>query len=198
MKIGTIIDHQTALSAYTAAGHGYPTIPAGKNTVWHHFRDTDGNYCIIINQRGFQPTVTDDEQQLNGCSLFVAIDPSDAPVARATLEAHVREMLGLEKPEPLDAQLTVKLSKAELQDLRSLPRLTGDKGISALARRLLLQELSRIAGDPKVWTPDQDALLGTDSDAVIAGRLGKSRDQVLRRRKELGIPAGGKSGRPRE
>lgn len=37
------------------------------------------------------------------------------------------------------------------------------------------------------WTPAMDAILGTDRDAAIAGRLGLSDHQIVTRRKELGV-----------
>jgi len=95
MKIGTIIDHSQALAAYTAAGFSFPAIPAGKNTVWHHFDDANGNHCVIVNQSGQTPLASDNEQQVNGCSLLVAIDPPNAETARATLELAVHELLDL-------------------------------------------------------------------------------------------------------
>jgi hypothetical protein len=45
------------------------------------------------------------------------------------------------------------------------------------------------------WTHDEEALLGTDRDGVIAARLGRTRGAVVQRRLTLGIPPAGK-GRP--
>jgi hypothetical protein len=41
----------------------------------------------------------------------------------------------------------------------------------------------------KFWTPEKDALLGTDSDCAIAKRLGVTHAAVWQRRQKLGIPA---------
>jgi hypothetical protein len=41
------------------------------------------------------------------------------------------------------------------------------------------------------WTPDEDALLGTDTDQAIANRLGRSRASVKLRRIRLGREAHG-------
>lgn len=38
------------------------------------------------------------------------------------------------------------------------------------------------------WTPEQDALLGTDTDSAIAHRLGRTRMAVTLRRQRLQIP----------
>lgn len=194
MQIGTITDHATALAAYQEAGHEFPTIPAGKNTIWHHFIDANGSHCVIINQSGHSPTASDDEHAVNGCTLLVAIDPPDPQTARTNLDAATRTLLG--KSLKLDAQLVVKLTRAEKERFLALPHLTGDLGISNLIRRLLAQEEARMINKPGTWTPAQDALLGTDSDARVAALTGKTRDQVIRRRKELGIPSFSGPGRP--
>ena len=41
------------------------------------------------------------------------------------------------------------------------------------------------------WTPEEDALLGTAPDAVIAQRLERSRHSVGCRRRRLALPASG-------
>lgn len=93
MKIGVNITHAEALAAYTAAGHAFPTIPAGKNTIWHHFTTVDGLPAVILNQRGMTPTATDNEQEVNGCSFAVALDAPTPEAGRIALEKWVREML---------------------------------------------------------------------------------------------------------
>jgi len=93
MKIGLELDHDKALAAYQAAGHPFPAIPAGCNTFYRHFTSVDGDHAVIINQRGGVPLASDNEEQINGCSLAVAIDPPDAATARATLEKWVCETL---------------------------------------------------------------------------------------------------------
>jgi len=40
----------------------------------------------------------------------------------------------------------------------------------------------------KFWTAEEDRLLGTASDAIIAGQLGRSESSVQSRRLKLGIP----------
>lgn len=40
---------------------------------------------------------------------------------------------------------------------------------------------------PHLWTPEEDALLGTDDDAVIARRIGVGKDAVFERRRKLEI-----------
>jgi hypothetical protein len=43
--------------------------------------------------------------------------------------------------------------------------------------------------DVKFWTPAEDALLGTSSDAELGDLLGRSRSSVVGRRRKLGIKA---------
>lgn len=93
LKIGVTCDHAAALAAYTAAGHTYPEIPAGRNTVWHHFVTADGHPAAIINQRGFAPQASDNEEQCNGCTLAVALDAADNPTTRASLDRWITQML---------------------------------------------------------------------------------------------------------
>jgi len=95
MKIGLQIDHAKSLAAYQAAGHSFPCIPEGKNTIWHHFTLSDGRPAIIINQRGFAHCAQDNETPINGCSLAVALDAPDAATARATLQTWACEWLEL-------------------------------------------------------------------------------------------------------
>lgn len=92
MIIAVTLDHATALAAYTAAGHPYPTIPAGCNTVWHPFTTTEGQPAVVVNQRGFAPEAGDNEEQVNGCLLAVAIDAPDTPATRAALAQWVAEL----------------------------------------------------------------------------------------------------------
>jgi hypothetical protein len=40
----------------------------------------------------------------------------------------------------------------------------------------------------KYWTPAEERMLGTTFDSVIAATIGRSRDAVKKRRKQLGIP----------
>lgn len=42
----------------------------------------------------------------------------------------------------------------------------------------------------KYWTPEEDALLGTDSDKAMAAKIGRTIDAVYARRLKLGIPGG--------
>ncbi len=95
MKIGVNITHAEALAAYTAAGHAFPTIPAGKNTIWHHFTTVDGLPAVILNQRGMTPEATDNEQEVNGCLLAIALEAPTPEAGQQALEGWVQDMLEL-------------------------------------------------------------------------------------------------------
>lgn len=56
-----------------------------------------------------------------------------------------------------------------------------------IARRLGLRPTGRWAG--RGWTSDEEALLGTDHDAAIADRIGRSVNAVMIRRVGLNVPA---------
>jgi hypothetical protein len=93
LKIGINLDHAESLAAYQAAGHGYPAIPTGKNSVWYHFTTTDGRCAVILNQTGFAPQASDNEEQINGCMLAVMLDSVPDPIARQSLEDWIRTEL---------------------------------------------------------------------------------------------------------
>lgn len=93
MRIAVALDHRQALGAYRAAGGAFPAIPDGANTAWAHFTTADGLPAVIVNQRGFAPTAEDDEEELNGCSLAIALDAPDEATARATIEDWVKGIL---------------------------------------------------------------------------------------------------------
>ena len=46
----------------------------------------------------------------------------------------------------------------------------------------------QLSRDGEPWTPEEDAILGTDSDRVIAAKLRRSSVAVSNRRTKLGIP----------
>ena len=93
MTISAELDHHRALAHFTAAGHAFPAIPPGKNTVWHHFTLPDGSPAVLVNQSGLIPTAADNEEQVNGCSLIVALDAPSEDAARAALEAALADLL---------------------------------------------------------------------------------------------------------
>jgi hypothetical protein len=68
---------------------------------------------------------------------------------------------------------------------------TGHPVGSVLAKRCLL---GIPLSNPKKrsWTPEEDAILGTDTDKVIGEQIGRDKVDVHKRRHLLGIPAWGR------
>lgn len=95
-KIVALLNHREAVRIFEEAGHGYPTIPTGCNTIWHHFITCHGHHAVIVNQKGFVPVAEDDEQPVNGCGLYVAFDPIDDQTARETLDQFIRDLLEMD------------------------------------------------------------------------------------------------------
>src|SRR5262245_33400885 len=70
-RILIISEHSEALKALRAAGLECPTIPSGCNTVLFPFTTKGGARALAINQKGFIPVASDNEQEVNGCLLYV-------------------------------------------------------------------------------------------------------------------------------
>jgi hypothetical protein len=66
-------------------------VPPGSKAVWHHFQTVGGQYAMIINQTAFIRIDDDYEEEVNGCTLVIALDPSDSAIARTMLERWARE-----------------------------------------------------------------------------------------------------------
>lgn len=68
-------------------GWAIPAIPPGCNTSLFYFETKDGLQALAINQKGFQRGLEDNEQEVNGCSIFVCLDRNlDLIDARAVLK----------------------------------------------------------------------------------------------------------------
>ena len=102
MQIIVTLNHNKSLAAYTAAGHSFPKIPQGKNTIWHHFTTPDGQPAVIVNQTCFAPTAHDNEEEVNGCTLAIAQDAPTHAAAQAELERWVLKMLELDDKRALN------------------------------------------------------------------------------------------------
>jgi len=123
MKIGITIKHDESLQILKDAGVNPPRIPKGKNTSWKHFKTVDGLQALVVNQSGGVPTAQDNEEEVNGLSVLVAIDAPDIATAQATLEREVIRMLELDAPpsdgrgrpsgEEMDAVIRLRLPMRE-------------------------------------------------------------------------------------
>lgn len=72
--VRVVMDHATACDLIRSAGREPPKIPAGCNTVTMLLRLADGLPALAINQTGWVPRASDDEQEVNGCMLIVLTD----------------------------------------------------------------------------------------------------------------------------
>lgn len=93
IKIVAILNHHVAVRTFKEAGYDYPTIPTGKNTIWHHFVTRYGHHAVILNETGHVPTAEDNEEPVNGCIIFFADNPIDSQTARDSLEKFIRDMI---------------------------------------------------------------------------------------------------------
>lgn len=94
IKIVICLEHAPALKLYQVnTGREYPAVPSGQNTLIAHFK-VEGRCAVLINQRGFDPQVADNEQEVNGCCVaIVAEDDISDDDARVALDRWVRGML---------------------------------------------------------------------------------------------------------
>ncbi len=96
VKIVALQGHREAVRIFAEAGHGYPTIPAGINTVCHHFITRDGHRAVIVNQKEVIPVAEDNEEPVNGCLLLIALDSVDDQTAREALDKVIRDLLEMD------------------------------------------------------------------------------------------------------
>jgi hypothetical protein len=93
MKIAVTIHHAEAARILTDAGVPVPRIPTGCNTISHHFTTADGLAAVVINQTSFAPTQADNEEECNGCSVAIVLDPVPQSEAVAALEQWLQTIL---------------------------------------------------------------------------------------------------------
>ena len=93
MKIAVIIHHAEAARILTDAGVPVPRIPAGCNTISQHFTTAEGQPALVINQTGFAATQADNEEECNGCSVAIVLDPVPQSEVVAALEQWLQTIL---------------------------------------------------------------------------------------------------------
>ena len=101
--------HADVLAQLAKVNVAPPVIPPGCNTVALPVQLSTGEYAIVIGQCGFARSVSDDECEVNGLSLYVLLDRAwSAADACAVLESVALNDLETAKP---------KLIKTESTDL---------------------------------------------------------------------------------
>ena len=75
MKIAILLDHHQCLEFLAENRLEIPKIPPGCNTVWCDLILSDGRHAVAVNQTGFLPLASDNEEPINGLSLFIADEP---------------------------------------------------------------------------------------------------------------------------
>lgn len=93
MKIAVTLTHTDAARILFEAGQPIPRIPAGCNTISRHFVTADGLPALVVNQTGFTPTQSDNEEECNGCAVAIVLDPVPQSEAVAALEQWLQSML---------------------------------------------------------------------------------------------------------
>ena len=94
MKIAIITRHNEAASILRDAGVSIPKIPAGCNTISQHFKTAEGQPALVINQTGFAPLQSDNEEECNGCLVAIALNAHLSPEAAAAgLDLWLEEFL---------------------------------------------------------------------------------------------------------
>jgi len=86
--------HSDADRILAAAGWRVPTIPEGCKSSSFYFETHEGFHALAVNQRGFTPEASDNEQEVNGCAVIECLDTSiDIIDARRILQEFKKAMV---------------------------------------------------------------------------------------------------------
>jgi len=69
-----VLRHVDAVQFLEESGHALPAVPPGYNTISIYFTTPDRLQALALNQTGFARTLSDNEGEINGCSVFVCLD----------------------------------------------------------------------------------------------------------------------------
>lgn len=86
MKIAALLQHRKVLDFLAENNLQAPAIPLDANTVWRDLTLADGRHAVVLNQKGFNPTAADDEEECNGLSLYILDEPPTAEGKRELLQ----------------------------------------------------------------------------------------------------------------
>ena len=92
MKIASLLIHRQVLAFLTENGLEAPTIPPGYNSIWRDITLADGRHAVVLNQTGFTPKATDNEEECNGLSLYI-LDEPPTPEGKTSLLNWMEEQL---------------------------------------------------------------------------------------------------------
>ena len=92
MKLAALLIHRQVLAFLTENGLEPPAIPPGCNSIWRDITLADGRHAVVLNQTGFSPEATDNEEECNGLSLFI-LDEEPTPEGKAGLLNWMEEQL---------------------------------------------------------------------------------------------------------
>lgn len=84
MKIAALLIHRQVLAFLAENGLEAPAIPSGANSIWKDITLADGRHAVVLNQTGFSPEASDNEEEVNGLSLFI-LDEPPTPEGKAEL-----------------------------------------------------------------------------------------------------------------
>lgn len=92
MQIATITGHRQCLAFLAKNNIDAPTIPFGCNTVLKSFIIADGRHAVAVNQTGFTPIASDNEEQINGLVIFIADEKPTPSIERRLRDWIVAEL----------------------------------------------------------------------------------------------------------
>lgn len=86
MKIAALLLHRQVLAFLAENGLEAPAIPLDCNSIWRDLTLADGRHAVVLNQKGFTPAASDNEEECNGLSLFILDEPPTAEGKRDLLQ----------------------------------------------------------------------------------------------------------------
>lgn len=69
-----ILSHAEAVQFVEDSGYVVPQVPTGFNTISMYFKTRDNLQAMVINQTGFVHEQSDNEEEINGGSVYICLD----------------------------------------------------------------------------------------------------------------------------
>lgn len=174
------LDHRTCADLLAAAGQPPLQIPPGCNTVHCLFQTAEGKRALMVNQGGFAPQASDNEEPVNGyqCAIIEAPEMSDdeaAEVLNQWLEtqlAHGREMDKWQT-----AQMTAERNAAAI--LEQIAQATQQHGqapkLVPLSNYPTAEDFIQIQGEATGWTWKQWKMVNQATSRILRRHKLKTR-----------------------